>query len=346
MSQAPVRNVKSRVTTTPPGSPGFNDSYFIPSGASGGWSGKDNHFADFVFGGWAYRAASKGDAFHDETDSTYWYWTGAALTQFNQPPTSFATTTAFSGDLTPSQITGDVNDYNPTNLSTATVLRIDSDANRIISGLAGGADGRMIVILNIGAAYFTLAKENSGSSAANRFDFKADYVIGPKESVILWYDSTSSRWRLAAHSERPALSPITVTYSGTGTTGANSEATGFQTSASTTCRLKVPTGYTLYVIAASGAIESGTTNGDYTLSVCIREHTTPLTTDLASQVVTVAGGVAQIATPSAFGSLASPLATISAGKNFSVGWHNVNGVSGALSASQKFIAVTFVLVPT
>jgi hypothetical protein len=44
------------------------------------------------------------------------------------------------GDLTPSQVTANQNDYNPTNLAIASVLRLSTDASRDITGLAGGAD--------------------------------------------------------------------------------------------------------------------------------------------------------------------------------------------------------------
>jgi hypothetical protein len=107
---------------------------------------------------------------------------------------------AFTGDITPSQITSDQNDYNPTGLSTASTLRLDTDANsgagRSITGLAGGADGRIIIIHNVGSNPLRLKSENVGSSASNRFSFAVDIVLGSKRSVTLQYDSTSSRWRL------------------------------------------------------------------------------------------------------------------------------------------------------
>src|SRR5262245_5386417 len=57
-------------------------------------------------------------------------------------------TFALSGDISPSQITSNQNNYNPTGLSTASVLRLSTDASRNITSLAGGADGRIIVIVN------------------------------------------------------------------------------------------------------------------------------------------------------------------------------------------------------
>lgn len=101
-------------------------------------------------------------------------------------------------DLTPSQITADQNNYDPTSLSTSSVLRLSSDAERTITGLAGGSDGRIIVVTNVGSNNIILADESSSSTAANRFALPAAITIGADGSVVLQYDATSSRWRVIA----------------------------------------------------------------------------------------------------------------------------------------------------
>jgi hypothetical protein len=103
-----------------------------------------------------------------------------------------------AGDLSPSQITADQNDYSPTGLATATVLRLSSDAVRNITGLSGGGDGRVIAIVNVGSNGVTLKDENSSSSAGNRFAFGADLKLDAKHGAVLWYDATDSRWKLVA----------------------------------------------------------------------------------------------------------------------------------------------------
>ena len=111
---------------------------------------------------------------------------------------TFGTAIAFSGDLTPAQITSDQTDYNPTGLSTANVLRLSSDAARSINSLAGGSDGRTIILYNVGAQQITL-KNNSGiGTAANQFLLNADVVMGINQGAIVQYDSTSARWRVAS----------------------------------------------------------------------------------------------------------------------------------------------------
>jgi hypothetical protein len=102
-----------------------------------------------------------------------------------------------TGDISPSQITADQNDYNPTGLSTASTLRLNSDASRNITGLSGGADGRVVLIYNVGSNNVVLKDESASSSAANRFALSGDITIAADEGAILQYDSTSSRWRCA-----------------------------------------------------------------------------------------------------------------------------------------------------
>lgn len=100
--------------------------------------------------------------------------------------------------LSPSQIVANQNDYSPTDLATANILRINSNAvNRQITGLATGAADRRIIITNVGAFDITLRHENAGSSAANRFTFSDSraIILGPAKSIELYYDTTSSRWR-------------------------------------------------------------------------------------------------------------------------------------------------------
>lgn len=105
---------------------------------------------------------------------------------------------SFPADISPSQITADQNDYNPTGLSTASTLRLSTDAVWRITGLAGGADGRLIIIHNIGSSPFLLPSEDTHSTASNRFSLTPgiiDFVVYPSAVVKLQYDSTSSRWR-------------------------------------------------------------------------------------------------------------------------------------------------------
>lgn len=103
-------------------------------------------------------------------------------------------TVSFAADISPAQITGNQDDYSPTGVSGASVLRLSTDASRDITGITGGDDGRVLFIFNIGGFNIVL-KNDVTSTAANRFLFPADITLAPNEGIGLMYDSTSSRWR-------------------------------------------------------------------------------------------------------------------------------------------------------
>lgn len=104
-------------------------------------------------------------------------------------------TFGLAADISPASIGSNQNDYNPTGLSDATVLRLSSSTDVNITGLQGGADGRIIIIINIGGNNITLKNQDVGSSAANRFLLNQDIELLPIESAVLQYDSTSTMWR-------------------------------------------------------------------------------------------------------------------------------------------------------
>lgn len=110
---------------------------------------------------------------------------------------------AISGDITPAAISSTQNDYNPTGLSSATVLRISTSSaiTRLIGGIAGGTDGRILILQNIGSGMIRLVDDDaSSSSAENRMILPSnqDVFIMTDAAAVLWYDATSLRWRLMA----------------------------------------------------------------------------------------------------------------------------------------------------
>jgi hypothetical protein len=103
-----------------------------------------------------------------------------------------------TGVISPPQITANQNDYNPTGLATASVLQLSSDASRTITGLAGGAEGRVVSLINIGGQPIVLADESTSSTAANRLTLGANLSVAAKQAAMLRYDGTATRWRLIA----------------------------------------------------------------------------------------------------------------------------------------------------
>jgi preprotein translocase subunit SecE len=128
-----------------------------------------------------------------------------------------------SSDITPATFSSTQNDYNPTGLSTADVLRLEcTGADRSITGLQGGADGRIIIVHNVGATYdISLLNEDTGSSAANRFSFGGyGITLAPGSSIMLQYDNTATRWRaLGANASALQGTAITSTLGNSLTDG-------------------------------------------------------------------------------------------------------------------------------
>jgi len=115
-------------------------------------------------------------------------------------------TFALSGEISPTALSTDQNDYAPTSLSTASVIRQDLSASVNITGLTGGASGRILVLRNISSAYnMTLKDASASSTAANRFKFGRDVVVGPLQTAVIRYDGTNSRW---AEVSLPESSPV------------------------------------------------------------------------------------------------------------------------------------------
>lgn len=133
---------------------------------------------------------------------------------------SFEGSIARNSVLTPAQITANTNDYAPATVAGQTflqsnVLRLSTDASRNVTGLTGGAAGRELRLCNVGSFPIVFTREDAASTAANRFAFDADLTIQPNQSVYLWYDATSSRWRLGRCSNGEFRSVQVFTANGT-----------------------------------------------------------------------------------------------------------------------------------
>ncbi len=125
-----------------------------------------------------------------------------ASTQFARLSATLARFTGqleLTGDITPTALGGNVNDYAPTGLAGAFVIRQGGGAaDRTITGLTGGSDGRVLLLVNIGATNTLILPNASGSSAsANQFATSgaANVVIPVAGAALLYYDSTATKWR-------------------------------------------------------------------------------------------------------------------------------------------------------
>ena len=99
--------------------------------------------------------------------------------------------------ISPAQLTANTDNWNPTGLSTASTIRLSTDASRNITGLVAQAAGTEITLCNVGAQD-TVLVHDATSTAANRFlcPGSANFTLNANDSVRIWYDTTSSRWRV------------------------------------------------------------------------------------------------------------------------------------------------------
>lgn len=104
--------------------------------------------------------------------------------------------------VSPSQITANQDDYSPTDIDKADVLRIDTDNARYITGITGGVAGRRLAVHVLDTAQGPLILHNDvTSTAANRFKLnRRRLFVWPGETVELWYDGTASRWKILQES--------------------------------------------------------------------------------------------------------------------------------------------------
>lgn len=102
-----------------------------------------------------------------------------------------------TGVITPAQLTANTDNWNPTGLSTARVIRVSTDASRNLTGIVAQAAGTRLTLINVGTTDLVLI-DNLTSTAANRFELTANMTVSANESVELFYDTTSSRWRVIA----------------------------------------------------------------------------------------------------------------------------------------------------
>jgi len=118
--------------------------------------------------------------------------------QFNHDVRIYNGHLSLDAAVSPSQITSNQNNYNPTGLSTTSALRLDTDASREITGITVSGsftDGRILMLYNVGSFDIVLKNEDANSTAANRFAFDGDITLESGQSITLWYDTTSDRWR-------------------------------------------------------------------------------------------------------------------------------------------------------
>lgn len=108
---------------------------------------------------------------------------------------------ALGATISPASLSTSQNNYNPSGLSTAGVIRLTASAPVNITGLTAPTPGNnQTIVLTVLAASSTITfKSLSGSSsAANQFGIASDLAVAASTTILLSYDSTSSLWRIVS----------------------------------------------------------------------------------------------------------------------------------------------------
>jgi hypothetical protein len=161
----------------------------------GGWIAPDAHNHQFYSAAGPYTETTDTGTLclHIGTDSTSAFSTFWSRLKVKHQ-------LAVESVISPSALSaGNNNDYNPTSLSSSSVLRLTAASGAILTGLAGGALGRMVLLINVDTVdSITISHADTASTAANRFfcPSAVSVVLPIHGSAMLWYDSTSSRWRV------------------------------------------------------------------------------------------------------------------------------------------------------
>lgn len=111
-------------------------------------------------------------------------------------PAYLAQRLVVEGVISPAALSGNTDNWNPTGLSTAAIIRMSASAAYDLTGIVPTETGQRLDLVNVGAFNITL-KEDTTSTATNRFYLpgSSDVVINPRGAITIWYDGTSSRWR-------------------------------------------------------------------------------------------------------------------------------------------------------
>jgi hypothetical protein len=113
--------------------------------------------------------------------------------------------------VSPTAIAAGQNNYAPTDWDTADIVRVTLTGSQTITGFAAPTSSGAVrkVIVNIDTVdTLTIANESASSTAANRVAcmYASPVVVPPGGSVVLHYDTASSRWRpIAGVIETPVL---------------------------------------------------------------------------------------------------------------------------------------------
>ena len=123
-------------------------------------------------------------------------WTGAN-TYSNT--VSLGQKVLYAGIISPTAISADQNDYNPTGWTTSNFVRLSTNSatQRVLTGAQAGSSGELKWLCNLGPGNIQLDAASTASSASNRWLFvdTTTLTIFTNGMIPIIYDGVSSRWR-------------------------------------------------------------------------------------------------------------------------------------------------------
>lgn len=113
---------------------------------------------------------------------------------------SFTGKVVFGAPLSPAALTVNTNNYSPTGLESANVLKLSSTGNVDLTGLLAPSpvEGQFLIIRNIGSNNIIFKNQDANSLAVNRFDAGSNKTVQGGESVLAYYDTDDLRWAVVS----------------------------------------------------------------------------------------------------------------------------------------------------
>lgn len=109
--------------------------------------------------------------------------------------------------------TTDTSTGNIDSLTTANIGSIRlTGAAPALRGIAGGADGKVLLIMNVSGTTVSVKNQDANPTATNRIitGTAADVTMADGASLLLQYDNTTTRWRVIGGSGGGSSSPLTT----------------------------------------------------------------------------------------------------------------------------------------
>ena len=102
-----------------------------------------------------------------------------------------------TGIDTPATLTVNTNDWAP-QITNRSRIRASCNAGIAVTGMAGGTDGKIIYLTNVGANTLTIRDESTSSVAGNRFSMNGDQLLPAGTTIQFIYDSLLTRWSMVS----------------------------------------------------------------------------------------------------------------------------------------------------